>query len=128
MLTIRYGVEYFTQSAGCDSSERGKSGSECIMAAENCAQEYIFDPICVWTFAENYVVKFARLPAFLAGGIRSLLSCGILPGMAPLQLEKRNTVISTGRLPSNRLLELGVSRPFVHQAWSTTSSCSRRSC
>ncbi|KAH9169897.1 ribonuclease P 40kDa subunit-domain-containing protein [Lactarius sanguifluus] len=35
--------------------------------------------------------------------------------MAPSQLEKRATVISTGRLPSNKLLELGVSRPFVHQ-------------
>ncbi len=38
------------------------------------------------------------------------------------QLEKRLTMISTGRLPSQKLLELGASRPFVHQAWSTTSS------
>lgn len=35
--------------------------------------------------------------------------------MAPSQLEKRTTVISAGRLPSSKLLELGVSRPFVHQ-------------
>ncbi|KAI9458210.1 ribonuclease P 40kDa subunit-domain-containing protein [Lactarius psammicola] len=35
--------------------------------------------------------------------------------MAPSQLEKRTSVISTGYLPSNKLLELGISRPFVHQ-------------
>jgi len=52
--------------------------------------------------------------AFLAGGVHPVISSGILR-MAPSQLEKRNTVISTGRLHSNRLLELSVSRPFVHQ-------------
>ena len=54
--------------------------------------------------------------------LHTIQLCCVLPGMAPSQLEKRTTVISTGRLPSNKLLELGVSRPFVHQAWSTTSS------
>lgn len=37
--------------------------------------------------------------------------------MAPAQLEKRITMISTGSLPSSKLLELSASRPFVHQAW-----------
>ncbi|KAI0255947.1 ribonuclease P 40kDa subunit-domain-containing protein [Lactifluus subvellereus] len=40
--------------------------------------------------------------------------------MAPAQLEKRITMISTGGLPSSKLLELGASRPFVHQAWTIT--------
>lgn len=43
--------------------------------------------------------------------------------MTSSPLEKRTSMISTGSLPSRRLLELSSSRPFVHQAWVITPFC-----
>jgi hypothetical protein len=42
--------------------------------------------------------------------------------MASSPIEKRTTMVSAGRLPSSKLLEMSSSRPFVHQACITTPS------